>query len=270
MFLMFAPVFAAVLAFAFLIALGITGRLRFVADEMPSWTRRIVALALLWVVLVTCVFYPTVSAGDAADVDPATLWFPSIFIGHLVLGGFLLLWWLLAWPMPLRRFLRLEDMAADDVPFGLGVGVFGWIVAIAASAAVAGILLGLGHNPSGGEEPLAQPFEVPPLLIWLTHLSVWRKLIVVAAAMTIEEAFYRAFLQTRVGWLLSSVIFAFSHGGYGLPTLTASVFAVSLVIGWALRQRGNLLPCIVAHGVFDGVQLLVVMPIAVEHLRTLG
>ena len=64
--------------------------------------------------------------------------------------------------------------------------------------------------------------------------------------------------------------FALSHGGYGLPTLTAAVFAVSLAIGWALRKRGNLVPCIVAHGIFDAVQLLVVMPIAVEHLRELA
>ena len=105
------------------------------------------------------------------------------------------------------------------------------------------------------------------MLIWLTHLPVWRKLVVVAVAMTVEEAFYRAFLQMRFGWVLSSVLFALSHGGYGLPTLTVSVFVVSLAIGWALRRRGNLLPCVVAHGVFDAVQLLIVMPIAIDHLR---
>jgi membrane protease YdiL (CAAX protease family) len=261
---------AALLALAVLVLLAATGRLRFVADEMPSWTRRVVALLLLWGVFVACVFYPAVSPGEAVDVDPATLWFPSIFIGHLVLTVFLLVWWGLAWPMPLRRFLRLEDAVADDLRFGLGVGVVGWVCAIAASGAVAAVVFGLLGHGADGTESLNQPFEVPPLLVWLSQLTVWRKLIVVAVAMTVEEAFYRAFLQTRLGWLLSSVIFALSHGGYGLPTLTASVFAVSLVIGWALRRRGNLLPCIVAHGIFDGVQLLVVMPIAVEHLRSLG
>jgi membrane protease YdiL (CAAX protease family) len=259
---------ASSVALAFLLLLGVSGRLRFLLSEMPSWSRRIAALGLLWGVLVACVFYPTVSPGDAVDVDPQTLWFPSIFTGHLVLSGFLILWWFLAQPISARRFLRLEQASQSDISYGLELGVLGWAAAIAASALVAIALLALGRTATGGEESLGQPFDVPPLLVWLTQLPLWRKLIVVVVAMTVEEAFFRAFLQTRLGWLLSSVLFALSHGGYGLPTLTASVFAVSLVIGWALRRRGSLLPCVVAHGIFDGVQLLVVMPIAVEHLRS--
>jgi membrane protease YdiL (CAAX protease family) len=261
---------ATCLALAFLALLGVGGRLRFLATEIPSRRRRIAALGLLWAVLVACVFNPAVSPGDAVDVDPQTIWFPTLFVAHLVLSAFLVLWWFLAQPMSARRFLRIEHLSRADVSYGLKLGAVGWVAAIGASALVAVALLALGRTPTGGEESLAQPFDVPPLLLWLIHLPVWRKLIVVAVAMTVEEAFFRAFLQTRIGWLLSSVLFALSHGGYGLPTLTASVFAVSLVIGWALRRRGNLLPCIVAHGVFDGVQLLVVMPLAVEHLRNLA
>jgi len=257
---------AALLALALLALLAVSGRLRFLQDEMPSRARRCAALLLLWAVLLSCVFYPSVSPGDAADVDPATVWFPSIFLGQLILAAFLFLWWRLAGPVRLRHFLRLENVSFDDVVFGLRIGAVGWALAITASALVALALLVAGYKPSG-EGSAAQPFEVPALLLWLTHLPVWRKLIVVSVAMTIEEGFYRAFLQTRVGWTLSSVLFALSHGGYGLPTLTVSVFAVSLAIGWALQRRGNLLPCIVAHGMFDAVQLLVIMPIAVQHLH---
>lgn len=256
---------AALLALALLVLFAARGRLAFLTEEMPSWPQRIAAFALLWAVLTACVFYPTVAPGDAADVDPTTLWFPSIFIGQLVLAGFLALWWFLARPIPLRRFLLLENASLDDAVFGIAIGLMGWALAIAASALVALILIGLHFDPSAADD--AAPFQVPQLLIWLTHLPVWRKLVVVAIAMTVEEAFYRAFLQVRFGWVLSSVLFALSHGGYGLPTLTASVFVVSLAIGWALRRRGNLLPCIVAHGVFDAVQLLIVMPIAIDHLR---
>ena len=261
---------ATFLALTFLALLGVGGRLAFLATEIPSRGRRIAALGLLLAVLVTCVFYPAVSPGDAVNVDPQTIWFPTLFIAQLVLSGFLVIWWVLARPISARRFLRLEHSSWADLSYGLKQGAFGWVAAIAASALVAVALLACGRSPTGGEESLAQPFDVPPLLLWLIQLPVWRKLVVVAVAMTVEEAFFRAFLQTRVGWLLSSVLFALGHGGYGLPTLTASVFAVSLVIGWALRRRGNLLPCIVAHGVFDGVQLLVVMPLAVEHLRSLA
>lgn len=255
---------AAVLALAFLAALAITGRLRFLAGEVPSLARRAAALAVLWLVFVLCVFYPTVAPGDAATVDLNSLSFISVFTGQFILAGFLLVWWRLAGAPPLARFLHLEQRSSGDVRFGIGIGAIGWIAAITASATVAAALMLFGYGPSGGEDAL--PFEVPPLLIWLTELPVWRKLLVVAVAMTVEEGFYRAFLQTRFGWGLSSVLFALSHSGYGLPTLTASVFAVSLAIGWALRARGNLVPCIVAHGVFDAVQLLVVMPLAIRHL----
>jgi membrane protease YdiL (CAAX protease family) len=221
-------------------------------------------------VLVLCVFFPTVSPGAAMEVDPETLWFPSLFTGQFILAGFLLLWWRLARPVPLARFLFLERASREHVRFGVAVGAVGWVCAITASASVAAALMAFGYNPIGEAESAAPPFEVPPLLIWLTELPAWRKLVVVGVAMTVEEAFFRAFLQTRVGWILSSALFALSHGGYGLPTLTASVFAVSLAIGWALRARGSLLPCIVAHGVFDAVQLFVVMPLAVDQLRGLA
>jgi membrane protease YdiL (CAAX protease family) len=260
--------FAALLALAFLLLLAASGRLRFLLDEMPGWVRRIAALALLWAVLLACVFYPTVSAGGPADIDPATLWFPSIFVGQLILAAFLLAWWYLASPVRLTRFLRLEEASVQDVAFGLRVAAIGWLLAILASGAVALALFLAGYGPTS-DGAVTEPFQIPPLLLWLVDLPVWRKLIVVSVAMTVEEGFYRAFLQTRLGWGLSSVLFALSHQGYGLPTLTVSVFAISLAIGWALRRRGNLLPCIVAHGVFDAVQLLVVMPIAVGHLHDL-
>jgi membrane protease YdiL (CAAX protease family) len=267
---MFEIALAAILSVALLAALAASGRLRFLAAEMPGWGQRIAALGLLWFVVALCVFYPTVSPGEAAEIDPDTVSFASIFTGQFILAAFLAVWWWLARPQPLAAFLHLEGWSRADLGFGVTVGAVGWVVAILASAVVAGLLVALGYGPTGEGEALAPPFEIPPLLIWLTELPVWRKLVVVGIAMTIEEAFYRAFLQTRLGWGLSSALFALSHSSYGLPTLTASVFAVSLTIGWALRQRGNLVPCIVAHGVFDAVQLLVVMPLAIDRLRGLG
>jgi membrane protease YdiL (CAAX protease family) len=84
-------------------------------------------------------------------------------------------------------------------------------------------------------------------------------------AMTVEEAFFRGFLQPRVGLVVSSILFAFSHFSYGLPFMIVVVFTISLIIGRAFERAGDLLPCVVAHGIFDGVQLLVILPWTVHH-----
>jgi membrane protease YdiL (CAAX protease family) len=47
--------------------------------------------------------------------------------------------------------------------------------------------------------------------------------------------------------------------------MIVGVFTISLVIGRAFERTGDLLPCVVAHGIFDGVQLLVILPWAVQH-----
>ncbi len=108
------------------------------------------------------------------------------------------------------------------------------MLALVASSFVTGILYVIGWHPRR-RRPGGDLFQVPPLMLWLADLPIWRKLIVVVVAMTVEEAFYRGFLQPRIGWIPSSLLFALSHAGYGMPTLLASVLAISLVIGWALR-----------------------------------
>lgn len=250
-------------------ALAWTGRLRLLREEFPSPWRAALGLALLATILAVVVWGPTVSPGEAADADPTTMWFPQLFTGHLFIAIFLQAWWMLAWPMPLRRFLRLEGATAQDARLGVLAGLGGWVLALAASSLVSGALYLLGWLP-GAATPGSDLFDVPPLLVWLSELPIARKLAVIAVAMTVEEAFYRAFLQPRIGWIPSSVLFALSHAGYGMPNLLASVLMISLVIGWAFRRAGNLVPCIVAHGLFDAVQLLIVMPLAVDQLRQLS
>ncbi len=257
---MLTPQLAALLALACLGLLSATGRLRFLAEELPDKRRRAAAAALLFAVLAVAVFYPTVSGGAAADVDPAAIWFPSLFIGHAILVLFLFAWWRLRGDQqPLARFLLLDQIHPADFERGLWVGSMGWVVTIITTAVVASVISGLGAAPDSD--------TVPPLMLWLGSLPLWRKLIIIAVAMTVEEAFFRGFLQPRVGWIASSLLFALSHAGYGLPLLMVSVLAISLVIGHSLRQTGRLLPCIVAHGVFDAIQLLVIIPWALRMME---
>ncbi|MEO8601375.1 MAG: type II CAAX endopeptidase family protein [bacterium] len=265
------PLLAGGLALLFLAACGVTGRLVCLRDEFPNWPRRLIALGAFWAILVATVFYATVSPGDATDIDTETLWFPTLFAGHVLLCVFLVIWWRLAWPQPFLRFIHLETAAPSDIPLGLRVGMVGWLMALVTSGVVAVVLASLGWD--GGADTggvVKESFQVPPLLLWLAGLPLSRKLLVVFVAMTVEEGFYRGFLQPRIGWIPSSILFALSHAGYGLPTLMASVFAISLAIGWAFKRTGSLLPCIVAHGLFDAVQLLVIMPLAIDRLQSGG
>jgi membrane protease YdiL (CAAX protease family) len=243
---------AALLTVACLALFRATGRLGFLSQEFPSGPRRLAAAALLLAVLAACVFYPAVSAEEVGAINPADLWFPALFFGHLVLVVFLLAWWRLRGNVRLLEFLRLDRSQVGDLRRGLLIGAVGWALTLGITAAIAPLVTRSGVLP--------EPQEVPELMRWMAQLSVWRKLTIVAAAMTVEEAFFRAFLQTRIGLVLSSVLFALSHAGYGLPLMLASVLVISLVIGWSLERTGRLLPCIVAHGVFDAVQLLVVIP----------
>jgi membrane protease YdiL (CAAX protease family) len=250
---------ASLLSVATLALLALSGRLQFVTEEFPIRSRRILAIALLIATLATCVFFPVASGNQMADVDPEHIWFPSLFTGHAVLAGFLLLWWLLGRRQPVSQFLLLDRLSADDLQRGLWIGTAGWVITILGTMAIA--------LPIGDTAAMPEGMQVSPFMLWLAQLSLARKLIVIAVAMSVEEAFFRAFLQTRIGWIPSSLLFALSHAGYGLPMLLVAVLIISLVIGRTLRQTGRLLPCIVAHGVFDAIQLLIVIPWAVKMMQ---
>jgi len=250
---------AALLSTLCVLLLARFGRLAFVSAETAPGMRRGIALFLFWAILLVAVFHPTVASTHGDVVDVPEVPFPLLFLGHALLSAFLLLWWNLSDRPALRSFLSLQPPQGEDWRLGLRFGALAWVLGIAASTAV-------GIFSSGGSDGGVVP-EIPPVMAWLGALPLAQKLVTIAVAMTVEEAFFRGFLQPRIGWLPSSVLFALGHAGYGIPRLVASVFVVSLVLGQALRRTGRLLPCIVAHGVFDAIQLLVIIPLA---LRLLG
>jgi membrane protease YdiL (CAAX protease family) len=246
---------AALAAFACLALLAAAGRLRFLREEFQDRPRRALAALLLFGVLTACVFYPAVSPDQAASIDPSALWFPMLFFGHAVLAAFLFLWRHLRSDISWGRFLHLNRLVASDIRRGLWTGCMGWMATILVTAAVAFSLRtsGLpGHSP-----------EVPEFMFWIAHLGLERKLIVILIAMTVEEAFFRGFLQPRVGWIPASLLFVLGHASYGLPLMLVGVTVISLVLGWSFRRTGRLLPCVIAHGTFDAIQLLVIIPWAV-------
>lgn len=244
------------LAFICVVMLAGAGFRPYVA-EFDGWVRRTLGVLALTGILAVAVFLPVTSFSHAEEIDPNTIWFPSLLLGHLLLASFLLVWWRLRADTSLPAFLHLRRGDWwQKIRAGAAAGCSGWLVTVAATATAAGLVALTGHAP--------RPTQVSPLIAWLAELPLLDRLIMIGAAMTLEEAFFRGFLQPRFGLLLSTVFFAMSHFSYGLPLMIVGVFTISLIIGRTFERSGDLLPCVVAHGVFDAVQLLIVLPWAVR------
>ena len=237
-------------------ALAVAGRRPYV-DEFGRRWRQTIAAFLFIAILAVAVFFPVTSFGEAEEVDLQLIWFPTLFLGHFVLTAFLLVWWWLRRDIGLAAFLHLSPAHVwDKVRRGLAVGSAGWLVTL--------MITGLAAGATAATGKVSPPSEAPPIVVWLVGLPIAYRVIIVVVAMTVEEAFFRGFLQPRLGLVVSSIMFALSHFSYGLPFMIVGVFTISLVIGRTFERSGDLLPCIVAHGVFDAVQLLVVLPWAVR------
>lgn len=237
-------------------ALALVGCRPYVDEFNRRWRQTVAAFLLIGILTVT-VFFPVTSFGEAEDIDLEMLWFPWLFLGHFLIAAFLFAWWRLRRRISIGQFLHLSPGRVwDKVRRGLSVGCIGWMITITVTGIAAGAAASTGR--------IEGPSEAPPIVVWLVELPFFYRLIIVIVAMTVEEAFFRGFLQPRVGLANSSVLFALSHFSYGLPFMIVGVFTISLVIGRTFERSGDLLPCIVAHGVFDAVQLLIVLPLAVR------
>ena len=221
-------------------------------DAFPA--RSVKWLAYAWVWLLAFALTALVAQSNAAGgIDPAAISFWSLFTLHVLLIVFLGGWWLMAGRPPLTRFFNLHRTnLGESLVLGIVIGLAGWLVTIAIAIGVGLALKATGMLPDD-----VQPSPVIP---WMAALPLWKKALIVVSAMTVEEAFFRGWLQKRVGLVLSTALFAISHAGYGQPLLLIGVTVVSLVIGYTFYRTRNLWPCIVAHGVFDAIQLFILVP----------
>lgn len=183
--------------------------------------------------------------------------FWSIFASHALLMIFLFGWWLLAGRPSVVRFMNLQtDELGKQIAIGVGVGLGGWVLTVTIALLVGVGLMGAGLGPD--------QMEPSPMIPWMAGMAFWKKGLIVLAAMTVEEFFFRAWLQKRTGLIVSTIIFALAHAGYGQPLMLIGVTVVSLVIGVTFWRTKRLLPCIIAHGVFDAVQLFIVVPLVLR------
>jgi membrane protease YdiL (CAAX protease family) len=200
-------------------------------------------------ILITGSSLKTPTAKELARVP-----FYSLFALHAILFVFLLGWWLLTRRPPIGEFLNIPRHGnAQAVLIGFAVGVGGWIFTITVA-----LMIGLILNAAGLIPKNVQP---SPMVAWMVALPLWKKGVIVLSAMTIEEAFFRGWLQKRIGVIASTVLFALAHSGLGQPLLLIGVSVISLIIGFTFYRTKNLIPGIIAHGIFDAVQLFVIIPI---------
>ena len=105
---------------------------------------------------------------------------------------------------------------------------------------------------------------VSPMIVWIVSRPLWVRIGIVVSAMVVEELFFRSFLQTRVGPVASTLMFTAAHGVYGQPLMLIGILAISTVLSITFSRYRNVLPCMVAHGVFDAIQMFIVIPLLLK------
>jgi len=163
-----------------------------------------------------------------------------------------------------RQIAIQLGLVAPSVPrevlIGLLLGICAWGVVLLALLAAA-----LAIYAIGGEKALPKPSAIVP---WIASLPVLVRLMVSLSAGFVEEIFFRGFLQPRIGIVLSSGFFVLAHLSYGQPFMLLGITLLSLIYAFLVRWRQTIWPAIAAHALFDGVQLLVIIPMAMRMMGT--
>jgi membrane protease YdiL (CAAX protease family) len=221
--------------------------------EFPAAWRALFAYVLLGAVLLATVLLPIATCwrGEALALD--AIGALGLFQGQAVLAAFLLSWFVLQDRDSWRSFLHLpRGRWIARIAESMHVGVRGWLITMAAMV-VLGVLA-----RRGGVTPHERFAD---LIVWMAQRPVSLRVALIAVAMVVEEAFFRAFLQPRVGLALATLWFALSHVNYGSPMMGGGVLVIGWIFGRTFRRTDDLAICAIAHGTFDAIQLLVILPL---------
>lgn len=236
--------------------------------------RRGAAFAVLAAILYLGVFLPVALFGLARPPIPEDFSTPRLFLLQGLFLLALLVWFLLGYARAgvtagelaasfARQFgLRMRDLPAE-LALGTAAGAVGWLVTILLMLAVVGLVWALG-----GEDLL--PSEPPELVPLVAGLPILVRIAIALTAGVVEELFFRGFLQPRVGITLSSALFVLAHLSYEQPFMLVGIAALSVLFALLVRWRGTVLSAIVAHAVFDLIQLLIVVPQVLKRLPEAG
>jgi membrane protease YdiL (CAAX protease family) len=236
----------------------------FAEDGFGEPGRRAVAMGLLAAVLLLTVVIPFAGGLVGSQPDTKELSLVSVFAVHAILLFFLACYYALSGRRSLRDFLGLNSRRpAHDAAAGILIGLAGWILTILAAMVLLGFwyLVSRRFRSGAGDGGAT---GISPMIVWLVSQPLWVKLSIVVSAMVVEELFFRSFLQTRVGPVAATLMFTAAHGVYGQPLVLVGILVISTVLSITYAQYRNVLPCMVAHGVFDAIQMFVVIPAALK------
>ncbi|HLX06370.1 MAG TPA: CPBP family intramembrane glutamic endopeptidase [Thermoanaerobaculia bacterium] len=263
--------------------------------------RRAAAGALVFLILWFGIFAPIGEVGLDEKLDLSAISTPRLFLLHGMMAAAVLGWFLLGFagarrprpaapaaaapleapadsvpaPAPtaamtaavrqpsfFRQVAAQLGLVAPDVPrevlIGLALGACAWGAVLLALFAAAIAIYAIG-----GEQALPKPSAIVP---WIAALPVLVRLLVSLSAGFVEEIFFRGFLQPRAGIALSTGCFVLAHLSYGQPFMLLGIAMLSLIYAFLVRWRQTIWPAIAAHALFDGVQLLVIIPMAMRYL----
>ncbi len=225
--------------------------------------RRGAALMGLSLALYLAVFQPIEGLASATPPSPPTAVWPLFWV-HGVLLLALVVWWGAGFvgldrdrsagaPTGSRLLGLSVERFGRELAIGVGAGVVAWLGVLAMLLVVGSLVTAWGAEALLPEHP-------PALVVWVAALPVAVRVAVSLSAGFVEELFFRGLLQARIGVGASTVLFAVAHLGYRQPFLLLGVVMLSFGFAGLVRWRRNLWPAIAAHAVFDGVQLLVLIP----------
>jgi membrane protease YdiL (CAAX protease family) len=238
----------------------------FAEDGFAEPGRRAIAMGLLAGVLLLTVAIPFAAGTTGGKPETRELSLVSVFAVHAILLFFLACYYSLSGRRSLSEFLKLEsERPSRDLSVGALIGVAGWILTILTATAIV-VFWYLVSRRSAADT--ASP-SVSPMIIWLVSRPLWVRILIVVSAMVVEELFFRSFLQTRVGPVASTLMFTAAHGVYGQPLMLVGILVISTVLSVTFAKYRNVLPCIAAHGVFDSIQMFVVIPLLLKQIPKL-
>lgn len=72
-----------------------------------------------------------------------------------------------------------------------------------------------------------------------------------------EELFFRAYLSSRFGVFISSLIFGLIHFAYGSIVEMAGAFAIGIVLAIVYKRSGSIIPPILIHMIYNFFSIIV-------------